>query len=128
MLRWLVGTQTCCWTDFLYQHGSWSVQLNPNSCRYHCTVHIVFPSIVSVCYFTYNIIGCWITALRLFHGSFNYERILHTLSLFQKLSLVQRRCGGLYQHSVPIARFLSSNKPPKGNAPPTAVQLCHVAK
>ncbi|KAM8762428.1 mitochondrial inner membrane m-AAA protease component AFG3L1-like isoform 2-T2 [Acanthopagrus schlegelii] len=30
------------------------------------------------------------------------------------LSLVQRRCGGLYQHSVPIARFLSSNKPPKG--------------
>ena len=41
---------------------------------------------------------------------------------------MQRRCGGLYQHSVPIARFLSSNKPPKGNAPPTAVKLCHVAK
>ncbi|XP_041809918.1 AFG3-like protein 1 isoform X2 [Chelmon rostratus] len=29
-------------------------------------------------------------------------------------SLIQRRCGGLYQHSFPLARSLSSNKPPRG--------------
>ncbi|XP_070823267.1 mitochondrial inner membrane m-AAA protease component AFG3L1-like isoform X2 [Chaetodon trifascialis] len=29
-------------------------------------------------------------------------------------SLIQRRCGGLYQHSFPLARLLSSNKPPRG--------------
>ncbi|XP_041809838.1 AFG3-like protein 2 isoform X1 [Chelmon rostratus] len=31
-----------------------------------------------------------------------------------KRSLIQRRCGGLYQHSFPLARSLSSNKPPRG--------------
>uniref|UniRef100_UPI0037E9B7C0 mitochondrial inner membrane m-AAA protease component AFG3L1-like n=1 Tax=Semicossyphus pulcher TaxID=241346 RepID=UPI0037E9B7C0 len=34
--------------------------------------------------------------------------------LASKSSLIQRRCGGLYQHSFPLARFLSSNKPPRG--------------
>ncbi|KAM9860554.1 mitochondrial inner membrane m-AAA protease component AFG3L1-like [Aulostomus maculatus] len=29
-----------------------------------------------------------------------------------KTSLTQRRCRGLYQHSVPLVRLLSSNKPP----------------
>ncbi|XP_029281506.1 AFG3-like protein 1 isoform X2 [Cottoperca gobio] len=29
-------------------------------------------------------------------------------------SLIQRRCGGLHQHSFPLARLLSSNKPPRG--------------
>ncbi|XP_068436615.1 mitochondrial inner membrane m-AAA protease component AFG3L1-like isoform X2 [Clinocottus analis] len=29
-------------------------------------------------------------------------------------SLIQRRCGGLYQHSFQLARLLSSNKPPRG--------------
>ncbi|XP_076583284.1 mitochondrial inner membrane m-AAA protease component AFG3L1-like isoform X2 [Chaetodon auriga] len=29
-------------------------------------------------------------------------------------SLIQRRRGGLYQHSFPLARLLSSNKPPRG--------------
>ncbi|XP_030578019.1 AFG3-like protein 1 isoform X2 [Archocentrus centrarchus] len=28
-------------------------------------------------------------------------------------SLIQRRCGGLYQHSFPVTRLLSSRKPPK---------------
>ncbi|XP_072236555.1 mitochondrial inner membrane m-AAA protease component AFG3L2-like isoform X2 [Leuresthes tenuis] len=31
-----------------------------------------------------------------------------------KTSLIQRRCGGLHQHSLPLSRLLSSNKPPKG--------------
>ncbi|XP_008304268.1 AFG3-like protein 1 [Stegastes partitus] len=31
-----------------------------------------------------------------------------------RASLIQRRCGGLRQHSFPFARSLSSNKPPKG--------------
>ena len=35
-------------------------------------------------------------------------------SLFQKTSVIQRRCGGLHQHSLPLSRLLSSNKPPKG--------------
>ncbi|XP_042357131.1 AFG3-like protein 1 isoform X3 [Plectropomus leopardus] len=30
------------------------------------------------------------------------------------VSLVQRRCGRLYQHSFSLARLLSSNKPPRG--------------
>ncbi|KAF3832569.1 hypothetical protein F7725_026234, partial [Dissostichus mawsoni] len=29
-------------------------------------------------------------------------------------SLIQRRCGGLFQHSFQLARLLSSNKPPRG--------------
>lgn len=33
-------------------------------------------------------------------------------ALASKASLIQRRCGGLYQHS--FARLLSSNKPPRG--------------
>ncbi|XP_029950701.1 AFG3-like protein 1 isoform X2 [Salarias fasciatus] len=32
----------------------------------------------------------------------------------KRTSLIQRRCGGLYQHSFALSRFLSSNKPPKG--------------
>ncbi|XP_031169863.1 AFG3-like protein 1 [Sander lucioperca] len=35
-------------------------------------------------------------------------------ALPSKASLIQRRRGGLYQHSLPLARLLSSNKPPKG--------------
>ncbi|XP_070694023.1 mitochondrial inner membrane m-AAA protease component AFG3L1-like [Pempheris klunzingeri] len=35
-------------------------------------------------------------------------------ALAAKTSLIQKRCGGLYQHSFPLARFLSSNKPPRG--------------
>lgn len=35
-------------------------------------------------------------------------------ALASKTSLIQRRCGGLYQHTFPLARFLSSNKPPRG--------------
>ncbi|KAK9542682.1 hypothetical protein VZT92_000522 [Zoarces viviparus] len=35
-------------------------------------------------------------------------------ALALKASLIQRRCGGLYQHSFPLARLLSSNKPPRG--------------
>nr|XP_020460559.1 AFG3-like protein 1 isoform X2 [Monopterus albus] len=35
-------------------------------------------------------------------------------ALIMKLSLMQRRCGGLYQHSFPLARLLSANKPPRG--------------
>ncbi|XP_054465545.1 AFG3-like protein 1 [Anoplopoma fimbria] len=35
-------------------------------------------------------------------------------ALVSKASLIQRRCGGIYQHSLPLARLLSSNKPPRG--------------
>lgn len=35
-------------------------------------------------------------------------------ALASKASLIQRRCGGLYQHSFSLARLLSSNKPPRG--------------
>lgn len=35
-------------------------------------------------------------------------------TLKSKTSLIQRRCGGLYQHSFLFTRLLSSNKPPKG--------------
>ncbi|XP_041639175.1 AFG3-like protein 1 [Cheilinus undulatus] len=34
--------------------------------------------------------------------------------LASKSSLIQRRCGGFYQHSFQLARSLSSNKPPRG--------------
>ncbi|CAJ1048794.1 AFG3-like protein 1 [Xyrichtys novacula] len=38
----------------------------------------------------------------------------HNGGLSSKLPLIQRRCGGLYQHNFPLPRFLSSNKPPRG--------------
>ncbi|XP_034734961.1 AFG3-like protein 1 [Etheostoma cragini] len=35
-------------------------------------------------------------------------------ALASKASLIQRRRGGLHQHSLPLVRLLSSNKPPRG--------------
>ncbi|XP_026234966.1 AFG3-like protein 1 [Anabas testudineus] len=34
-------------------------------------------------------------------------------ALLPKMPLMQRKCGGLYEHSFSFARLLSSNKPPK---------------
>uniref|UniRef100_A0AAX7TPW9 AAA+ ATPase domain-containing protein n=1 Tax=Astatotilapia calliptera TaxID=8154 RepID=A0AAX7TPW9_ASTCA len=39
-----------------------------------------------------------------------------TANLFQKKSLIQRRCGGLHQHIFQVTRLLSSRKQPKGTA------------
>lgn len=36
------------------------------------------------------------------------------IAALKRTLLIQRRCGGLYQHSFALNRFLSSNKPPKG--------------
>ncbi|XP_063737338.1 AFG3-like protein 1 isoform X2 [Eleginops maclovinus] len=49
----------------------------------------------------------------------SWSRDLSSISTFRNGaltsgSLIQRRCGGLFQHSFPIARLLSSNKPPRG--------------
>uniref|UniRef100_A0A8P4KDR7 AAA+ ATPase domain-containing protein n=1 Tax=Dicentrarchus labrax TaxID=13489 RepID=A0A8P4KDR7_DICLA len=38
----------------------------------------------------------------------------HSGALASKTSLIQRRCGGLYQHSFQLTRLHSSNKPPRG--------------
>ncbi|KAM7406203.1 hypothetical protein PAMP_000594 [Pampus punctatissimus] len=38
----------------------------------------------------------------------------HSGAVTAKMPLIQRKCRGLYQHSVPLARLLSSNKPPRG--------------
>ncbi|KAM9366968.1 mitochondrial inner membrane m-AAA protease component AFG3L1-like [Symphorus nematophorus] len=35
-------------------------------------------------------------------------------ALASMTSDVQRRCGGIYQHTLPFVRLLSSNKPPRG--------------
>ncbi|KAM3625752.1 uncharacterized protein V6R79_017067 [Siganus canaliculatus] len=35
-------------------------------------------------------------------------------ALASRASLINRKCGGLYQHSFSLARLLSSNKPPRG--------------
>ncbi|KAI4829718.1 hypothetical protein KUCAC02_001392 [Chaenocephalus aceratus] len=51
----------------------------------------------------------------------SWSRDLSAISTFRsggaltsKGSLIQRRCGGLFQHSFQLARLLSSNKPPRG--------------
>ncbi|XP_070766053.1 mitochondrial inner membrane m-AAA protease component AFG3L1-like [Enoplosus armatus] len=57
-----------------------------------------------------------------FRTARTWSRDLSTISatfrssgaLASKTSLIQRRRGGLHQHSFPLARFLSSNKPPRG--------------
>ncbi|KAI9528385.1 AFG3-like protein 1 [Dissostichus eleginoides] len=51
----------------------------------------------------------------------SWSRDLSAISTFRsggaltsKGSLIQRQCGGLFQHSFQLARLLSSNKPPRG--------------
>ncbi|XP_070823259.1 mitochondrial inner membrane m-AAA protease component AFG3L1-like isoform X1 [Chaetodon trifascialis] len=54
-------------------------------------------------------VGTWSRDLSAISATF-----LPSGAVASKRSLIQRRCGGLYQHSFPLARLLSSNKPPRG--------------
>lgn len=49
-------------------------------------------------------------------------------NLFQKKSLIQRRCGGLHQHIFQVTRLLSSRKQPKGSPSFSAVYLFNDSK
>lgn len=56
-----------------------------------------------------------VRTLRTWSRDFNtVSALVRNRGAFKKTSLFQNRCGGLYQHSFPFTRLLSSNKPPKG--------------
>ncbi|XP_038557425.1 AFG3-like protein 1 isoform X1 [Micropterus salmoides] len=63
---------------------------------------------VSVGHFR-NRVRMWSRDLSKISATFRYS-----CALAVKTSLIQRRCGRLYQHSFPLTRLLSSNKPPRG--------------
>ncbi|XP_034536623.1 AFG3-like protein 1 [Notolabrus celidotus] len=56
-----------------------------------------------------NRVRSWSRDLSTISSTFRNSR-----TFTSKSSLIQRRCGGLYQHSFPLTRCLSSNKPPRG--------------
>ncbi|XP_074521841.1 mitochondrial inner membrane m-AAA protease component AFG3L1-like [Halichoeres trimaculatus] len=58
---------------------------------------------------TVRTVRTWSRDLSTISATFRNNR-----ALTAKSSLIQRRCGGLYQHSFALTRFQSSNKPPRG--------------
>ncbi|XP_053172472.1 AFG3-like protein 1 [Scomber japonicus] len=57
-----------------------------------------------------NRVRTWGRDFSMFSATFRHSSAVAV----SKTPLIQKKCGGLYQHCFPLARLLSSNKPPRG--------------